>query len=226
MCRRDSLICFILVDGWVNAIGSGAVAVYVCMMCLSHLFRSDFFTCSLVLLPQPGSPTHTPCPWLQYSPHHWHILVHSKLDYCNSLYCGLPKTQLTRLQHIQNSLARTVVAAPRSSDPDQILKSLHWYRSTLNTKLFLPLITVVTYTYSLPVHITFAISLPSSLHDPLGHRHWSLSFTHKLSRVSKSLTTLFGMWHLTYRTDFLHLFSRPPQSTLLHRQALTLLLNR
>jgi len=52
-------------------------------------------------------------------------LVHSKLDYCNSLYYGLPKTQLTRLQHILNSLVRAVVAAPRSSDPDQILKSLH-----------------------------------------------------------------------------------------------------
>ena len=55
-------------------------------------------------------------------------------------------------------------------------------------------------------------------------------YHHKLSRVSKSLTALFGMRHLTYRTNFLHLFaflvSRPPQSALLHRQALTLLLNR
>ena len=53
---------------------------------------------------------------------------------------------------------------------------------------------------------------------------------HELSRVSKSLTALFGMRHLTYGTNFLHLFaflvSRPPQSALLHRQALTLLLNR
>jgi len=54
------------------------------------------------------------------------VVVHSKLDYCNSLYYELPKTQLTRLQHIQNSLARAIVAAPKSFDPDQILKSLHW----------------------------------------------------------------------------------------------------
>jgi len=54
--------------------------------------------------------------------------VHSRLDFCNSLYCGLPKTQLNRLQHIQNSLARAVVAAPRSSDAVLILKSLHWLR--------------------------------------------------------------------------------------------------
>ena len=46
--------------------------------------------------------------------------VHSILDFCNSLYYGLPKTQLNRLQHIQNSLARAVVVAPRSSDADLI----------------------------------------------------------------------------------------------------------
>ena len=47
------------------------------------------------------------------------------------------------------------------------------YRSASNTKLFIPLIRF----YSLPVHITFAISLPPSLPDPVGRRHWSLSFT-------------------------------------------------
>ena len=36
--------------------------------------------------------------------------VHSRLDYCNSLYYVLPKIQVNRLQHIQNSLARAVVA--------------------------------------------------------------------------------------------------------------------
>jgi len=38
--------------------------------------------------------------------------VHSKFDYCNSLYHNLPKSQITRLQQIQNSLARAVVKAP------------------------------------------------------------------------------------------------------------------
>ena len=54
--------------------------------------------------------------------------VHSRLDFCNSLYYGLPKTQLNRLHHIQDSLARAVVAAPRSSDADLILKYLDWLR--------------------------------------------------------------------------------------------------
>ena len=79
-------------------------------------------------------------------------------------------------------------------------------------------------------HTQAFVSKRLNLSYPLGRRHWSLSFTHKLSRVSKSLTALFGMRHLTYGTNFLHFFaffvSRPPRSAFLHCQAPTLLLNR
>ena len=56
--------------------------------------------------------------------------VHYKLDYCNSLYHNLPKSQITRLQQIQNSLARAVVEAPKSSHINPILRSLHWLKIT------------------------------------------------------------------------------------------------
>ena len=36
-------------------------------------------------------------------------LIHSKLDYCNSLYYDLPNSLLHRLQLVQNSLARVVI---------------------------------------------------------------------------------------------------------------------
>ena len=42
-------------------------------------------------------------------------LVHSSLDYCNSFYHGLPITQIKRLQHIQNELARAVTRTPKFS---------------------------------------------------------------------------------------------------------------
>jgi len=42
-------------------------------------------------------------------------IVHSKLEYSNSIYNAFPRSQLSRFQQIQNSLACTVVKAPKSS---------------------------------------------------------------------------------------------------------------
>jgi len=53
-------------------------------------------------------------------------IVHSKLDYCNSLYYNLPTSQITRLQLIQNSLTRAVIKAPKSCHITLVLRSLHW----------------------------------------------------------------------------------------------------
>ena len=55
-------------------------------------------------------------------------LVHSKLDYCKSLYYNLPQSQLKRLQAIQNSLARCVTFSSRFQHIIPGLKSLHWFK--------------------------------------------------------------------------------------------------
>jgi len=55
-------------------------------------------------------------------------IVHSKLDYCNSLYYNVPKSQINRLQVIQNSLARAVVKAPKFCHATPILKYLQWLK--------------------------------------------------------------------------------------------------
>ena len=43
------------------------------------------------------------------------LIVYSKLDYCNFLYYNLHKSQINRLQQIQNCLARNMVKATESS---------------------------------------------------------------------------------------------------------------
>ena len=54
-------------------------------------------------------------------------LVSSKLDYCNSLYYGLPATSLDKLQRVQNSLARVVVPSVRRHHHiTPTLRKLHW----------------------------------------------------------------------------------------------------
>jgi len=56
-------------------------------------------------------------------------LVHSKLDYCNSLYLNLPQSQLGRPQLIVNSSARAVSKTPKFAHISPVLKSLHWLKS-------------------------------------------------------------------------------------------------
>ena len=51
-------------------------------------------------------------------------IVHSKLDYCNSLFLNLDSTQ--KLQLIKKSLERAVTRTFRHHHITPVLKSLHW----------------------------------------------------------------------------------------------------
>ena len=53
-------------------------------------------------------------------------LITSRLDYCNSLIHNIAKQDLSKLQRVQNCLARVVLRAPRFSPSLPLLKQLHW----------------------------------------------------------------------------------------------------
>ena len=53
-------------------------------------------------------------------------LVISHIDYCNSLFVGLPETDISKLQRIQNVVAKLVLNKPRSYSATETLRQLHW----------------------------------------------------------------------------------------------------
>ena len=53
------------------------------------------------------------------------VFIHSRIDYCNSLFFGLSKYPLHHLQKVQNSVTRIVTRTSRSCHITPILKSLH-----------------------------------------------------------------------------------------------------
>ena len=53
----------------------------------------------------------------------------SRLDYCNSIYAGLPQTQMDRLQLVFNAAARLIFGVARDSHITPLLRDrLHWLR--------------------------------------------------------------------------------------------------
>jgi hypothetical protein len=89
-------------------------------------------------------------------------LVHSKLDYCNSLYYNLPKSQLKRLQAIQNSLARCITRVPRSQHITPVLKSLHWLKVEQRIHYKILSLTYSTLHHNSPVHLRNLLVFPNA----------------------------------------------------------------
>jgi len=53
-------------------------------------------------------------------------IVRSSLDYCNSLLAGTSKSNLVKLQRIQNTLARVTLRKGKFDHNTPALKELHW----------------------------------------------------------------------------------------------------
>ena len=90
-------------------------------------------------------------------------LVSSHIDYCNSLLYGIADIDLTRLQRVQNQLARLVTKSPSLTRNLPLLRSLHWLPVRFRILFKINLLTYKTLREKQPVHLhsMIATSIPS-----------------------------------------------------------------
>jgi hypothetical protein len=81
-------------------------------------------------------------------------LVSSKLDFCNSLYSGLPKSSLHKLQLVQNSLARSVFSARKFDHVTPLMHKLHWLPIEQRISYKVALLTYKTLHYNSPSYLS------------------------------------------------------------------------
>jgi hypothetical protein len=72
--------------------------------------------------------------------------VCSRLDYCNAILYGTSKSNIQKLQRVQNSLARIVTGIRSSDHITPVLARLHWLKiaDRINYKVALLTFKVVT----------------------------------------------------------------------------------
>ena len=86
-------------------------------------------------------------------------LIHSKLDYCNSLFLNISNQQLNRLQLVFNSAARAVTKTPKFHHITPHLKSLHWLKITQRIQYKILSLTYKSLQYNKPSSISDLLTI-------------------------------------------------------------------
>ena len=120
-------------------------------------------------------------------------IVGSRLDFCNSLLTGTSVSNLTRRQHVQNTLARVVTQKPRFCLITPVLPDLHWLpvRHRINFKIAMVTFRVLQFLASLiPRYVpTRALRSSSSLSICVPPRNTTMATSKSFSSVAS------GIWN-------------------------------
>ena len=102
-------------------------------------------------------------------------LVSSRLDYCNSLLYGIADIDLTRLQRVQNQLARLVTKSPPFTRSIPLLRSLHWLPVRFRILFKINLLTYKTLREKQPVYLHSMMAASIASHSLRSNNDNSLS---------------------------------------------------
>jgi len=105
----------------------------------------------------------------------WNNFILSRLDYCNSILAGLPKSTIATLQRVQNAAARMVFnLRPRDSISDG-LRQLHWLPVESRIQFKLCLLMHLIHTGHCPSYISDTVQLVADHASRTGLRSASTS---------------------------------------------------
>ena len=80
-------------------------------------------------------------------------VVGARLDYCNSILYKTTKANITKLQGVQNSLARVVLQMPRRTHVDDLYAQLHWLPVSYCIEYKIALITYIAIKFGQPRYL-------------------------------------------------------------------------
>ena len=105
-------------------------------------------------------------------------LVSSRLDYCNSLLLGSSKSNLAKLQRVQNSLARVVSKTPRREHITPVRKSLHWLPIKERIDFKICLLVYKTLHYKEPTYLLSKLHVQANKYSTRSSSAIVLSLSH------------------------------------------------
>jgi len=86
-------------------------------------------------------------------------VVHSRLDYCNSLYVGMSDTtNFAKLQRVQNTLARIVTSTRKRDHITPVLNRLHWLPVRQRVMYKTAMLTYKSLNIGQPEHLSVLLS--------------------------------------------------------------------
>ena len=104
-------------------------------------------------------------------------IVTAKLDYCNSLLYGTSNANITKLQQVQNSLARLVTRTRKYDHISPVLAKLHWLPVSSRITYKIATLTSKVLTSNQPAYLSSTIHLRQPPRKLRSAEHYRLSET-------------------------------------------------